>query len=105
MKIAITSQGNTPDSLLDRRFGRCSTFVIFDTESGSTEYIPNHNKDADDGAGPAAVQLIAGRGVSKVVSGDFGIKIKPLLDSLKIQMIVIKDGEKRIQDIIEMLNH
>jgi predicted Fe-Mo cluster-binding NifX family protein len=36
MKIAITSTGNHPDAKLDRRFGRCDWFVIFDTSSGST---------------------------------------------------------------------
>jgi predicted Fe-Mo cluster-binding NifX family protein len=31
MKVAITSTGNSPESTLDSRFGRCSYFVIYDT--------------------------------------------------------------------------
>jgi len=104
MKVAITSTGNTLESKLDQRFGRCAFFVIYDTETGGTEFIPNPNKDALNGAGPASVQIVASRNVSKIISGEFGIKIKSLLDSLKIQMIVIKDTEKTIQDIINMLN-
>jgi hypothetical protein len=53
----------------------------------------------------ASVELLALRNVNKIVSGEFGIKIKPLLDRLKIQMIVLKRPEKKIQEIIEMLNH
>lgn len=105
MKIAITSSGNSPDATLDERFGRCAFFVIYDTDTKATEFIPNPNLDAESGAGPASVQLIADKGVVKIVSGEFGIKIKPILDSLKIQMIVVKEQGKKIGEIISMLNH
>ena len=105
MKIAITSTGNTLASKIDERFGRCSYFVVYDTESKATEFIPNPNKEAENGAGPASVQLVASRNVEKIVSGEFGMKIKSLVDSLKIQMIVVKEQSKTVADIIEMLNH
>lgn len=104
MKVAITSTGNSLDSILDERFGRCSYFVIYDTESKSTEFVPNPNKEAANGAGPASVQVVASRNVSKIVSGEFGMKIKSLVDSLKIQMIVVKEA-KKVREIIEMLEH
>ncbi len=105
MKVAITSTGDSLESTIDQRFGRCAYFVIYDIESKAIEVIPNPNKDAEEGAGPASVQLVASRNVSKIVSGEFGMKIKSLLDSLKIQMIVLKEPEKKIREIIEMLNH
>ncbi|HZJ74167.1 MAG TPA: NifB/NifX family molybdenum-iron cluster-binding protein [Perlabentimonas sp.] len=103
MKVAITSTGDSLDSMLDERFGRCSYFVIYDTESKSTEFIPNPNKEAQNGAGPASVQLVAERSANKIVSGEFGIKIKSLADSLKIQLIVVKE-KKTVREIIEMFN-
>ena len=105
MKIAITSTGNSLESKLDQRFGRCGFFVIYDTETRGMEFIPNPNKDIEEGAGPASVQLVASRNVQKIVSGEFGIKIKSLLDSLKIQMIILKQPEKSISEIIEILNN
>jgi predicted Fe-Mo cluster-binding NifX family protein len=78
---------------------------VYDTDTKGIEFIPNPNKDAEEGAGPASVQLVASRGVQKVISGEFGIKIKSLLDSLKIQMVILKQPEKSIQEIIDMLNH
>jgi predicted Fe-Mo cluster-binding NifX family protein len=105
MKVAITSTGNSPDSKLDSRFGRCSYFVICDTETHATEYIPNQNKENIEGAGPASVQLIASKGAKKVVSGEFGAKVKSLFDSLKIQLVVLNEPEKKISEIIELLNH
>jgi predicted Fe-Mo cluster-binding NifX family protein len=105
MKIAITSTGDNLDSLMDQRFGRCAWFVIYDDETKGVEILPNSNKEALDGAGPAAVQLVASRKVSKIVSGEFGIKIKSLLDSMKIQMIVLKNQEKTVREIIEMIEN
>jgi predicted Fe-Mo cluster-binding NifX family protein len=105
MKIAITSTGNTLESKLDQRFGRCSYFVIYDTENAGLEFIPNPNKDASEGAGPASVQIVASRNVSKIVSGEFGMKIKSLLDSLQIQLIMLKNTEKSISEIIQMLKN
>jgi len=105
MKVALTSTGNSLESKLDQRFGRCSYFVIYDSETKGIEFIPNPNKDAQEGAGPASVQVVASRNVQKIISGEFGIKIKSLLDSLKIQMIVMKEPDKKIEEIINMLNN
>ena len=103
MKVAITSTGNTIDSKIDERFGRCAFFVFYDTESKSIEFMPNPNKDVEEGAGPASVQLVASRDTKKIVAGEFGFKIKSLLDSLKIQMIVVKSRDTTVQEIIDML--
>ncbi|HOW39211.1 MAG TPA: NifB/NifX family molybdenum-iron cluster-binding protein [Bacteroidales bacterium] len=105
MKIAITCVSNSLESKLDQRFGRCSYFAIYDTETRGIEFLPNPNKEAQEGAGPASVQLVASRNVKKIISGEFGIKIKTLLDSLKIQMIVLKQPEKTITEVINMLNN
>jgi predicted Fe-Mo cluster-binding NifX family protein len=103
MKVAITSTGNSLDSTIDQRFGRCAFFVIYDTETGGVEILPNPNRDAQEGAGPASVQLVASRDVRKIISGEFGVKIKSLLDSLRIQMVVYKEPEKTVQSVIDML--
>jgi len=105
MKVAITSTGNNQDANLDSRFGRCSYFVVYDTESQATEFIPNPNRENVEGAGPASVQLVASRGVRKVVSGEFGAKVKSIFDSLQIQLIVLKDPTKKIHEIIDLLNN
>ena len=105
MKVAITSTGQSLESTIDQRFGRCAFFVIYDTETGGVEILPNPNRDAEEGAGPASVQLVASKEVQKIVSGEFGVKIKSLLDSLKIQMVVYKEPEKTVKSVISMLNN
>lgn len=103
MKVAITSTGNSLDSSIDSRFGRSSYFVIYDTINCSIEFIPNPNAQSIEGAGPASVHLVASKGVTKVVSGEFGAKAKSIFDQHKIQLIILNDPEKKVKDIIEML--
>jgi predicted Fe-Mo cluster-binding NifX family protein len=105
MKVAITSTGNTLDSLLNQHFGRCEYFVVYDTDTKGLEIFPNPYKNMEEGAGYSAVQLLAEKGVHKVISGEFGLKVKPILDSRKIQMIILKNPNKRISGILELLNH
>lgn len=99
MKIAISSEGNTLSSNIDPRFGRCSFFAFYDSKTGNTEFLVNPAKESAEGAGPAAVQFIASQGAEKVVAGEFGGKIKSLLDSLHIEMQ--NESEKSISAIIQ----
>lgn len=101
MKIAITSTGNTMDSTIDSRFGRCAYFAIFNTETNATEFLLNPAKEADGGAGPAAVQFIAKQGVQKIVAGEFGGKILSMLESLNIEMI--NEHDKTISEVIKQI--
>lgn len=105
MKTAITSTGNHAEATLDQRFARCPWFAIYDDITKTTVFVPNPAIEAVEGAGPAAVQFLASRQIEKIISGEFGAKIKPLLDNLNIQMVVLKQPEKTIAGIIQMLDH
>ena len=101
MKIAITSEGNTLNAQFDSRFGRCSYFAIYDTETKQTEFLENPAKEASGGAGPAAVQFVAKQGVRKIIAGEFGGKTQPLFNSLNVEMI--SESGKTIEQIISEL--
>lgn len=102
MKIAIACEENTLDSLVSLRFGRAPYIAFYDTESKSCEFILNQAKAKNEGAGIAAVNFILSHGARKIIAGEFGIKIKNLPVSEKIQMI-IPDGNKTVGDIIRMI--
>jgi predicted Fe-Mo cluster-binding NifX family protein len=90
--------------MIDQRFGRCAFLAIYDSDIDTVEYIPNPNKDVPEGAGPATVELVASQKVDKVISGAFGNKIRPLLESLNIQMLIRNEPNIPIDTIIKNLN-
>ncbi len=102
MKVAITCRENDRNAIVDQRFGRCVWFAIYDTETAELEFVQNTARDADGGAGPAAVAVVAGKGVAKILSGEFGPKIKQMLMELNIQMVMVKE-EKTVAELIGIL--
>ena len=105
MIVAITSTGNSLESFIDPRFGRCSCFVFYNTETKESVFQPNPFKDNDEGVGVAVVDWISAFSCSKIISGQFGMKIKPLLDENRIQLILVNDPELTIRQIINLLDH
>ena len=71
-RICITSQGDSLDSLVDPRFGRCQYFIKVDLETLKFEAILNPNIESSGGAGIQSAQLIVDSGVSAVLSGNIG---------------------------------
>jgi len=103
MKTLISSDGNNLKSTFDLRFGRASWFCLFDEENRETLFYENTFKDANHGAGGKVVEKAIELGVTKVISGDFGPKAKDLLEKFKIQMVILSDNNKSIDDIISQL--
>lgn len=75
MKVVVTSQGDTPESEVDPRFGRARYFLVFDTESEEWEVHDNtQNLGAAQGAGIQAARNVAGLNAQAVVTGNIGPK-------------------------------
>ncbi|MGB2629853.1 MAG: NifB/NifX family molybdenum-iron cluster-binding protein [Candidatus Omnitrophota bacterium] len=72
MKICITSQGDSLDSQVDRRFGRCEYYIIADTDTLEFETILNPSISAMGGAGIASGQLMSEKKVEAVLTGNVG---------------------------------
>jgi predicted Fe-Mo cluster-binding NifX family protein len=104
MKIIITSKGNNLNSKFDLRFGRCAWLCVYNTETKNTEFIENENKNINGSAGTKIAEKVAELGAESVISGDFGPKAKTLLEKLKIQMVIPKEGNKSIGEMIDQLN-
>ena len=87
MKICISSQGNTLDSQVDPRFGRCQYFIIVDTDTLEFESVKNPNIDAMGGAGIQSGQLIASKNVKAVLTGNVGPNAFQTLQAVGIEVI------------------
>ncbi|MGW8314955.1 MAG: NifB/NifX family molybdenum-iron cluster-binding protein [Bacteroidales bacterium] len=103
MKTVITSAGDRVSSAFDQRFGRAAWFCLLDEETGQTRFLQNEFAEASQGAGRKVVEKVAGLGVNKVISGDFGPKTRELLEHLNIQMVMINDDAVTVADIIKKI--
>lgn len=102
MKVAITAKGNSEKDKMDLRFGRSGWLAVYDTNEKQVLFYENEAKDQQSGSGPRTAQKLADMGIQKVFSGDFGPKARTALESLGIEMVVLKD-EQSISELIKNL--
>ncbi|HOD70393.1 MAG TPA: NifB/NifX family molybdenum-iron cluster-binding protein [Deltaproteobacteria bacterium] len=85
MKVVFSTSGNTLDAPLDRRFGRASNFLVYDTETESFTVVDNRqNLNASQGAGIQSAQTVAGTGAKHLVTGHCGPKAFRVLNTAGI---------------------
>lgn len=103
MKIAVSATGPSLDAQVDPRFGRCQYFIIVDLDTTEFESIENSSAMASGGAGIAAAQMIAGKGVEAILTGNCGPNAYQVLSPAGIKVITGVSGMVRdaVQDYKE----
>jgi len=99
MKICITAQGNTLDSKVDPRFGRCQYFIIADTDNPGFEAIENPNLESAGGAGIVSGQLVSSKSVKAVLTGNVGPNAFQTLQAAKVDVVTGVSGS--VKEAIE----
>lgn len=92
MKVAVSSSGKELSSDIDPRFGRCSYFLIVDTETMEFEVVSNTGVGAAHGAGIQAAQLVSSKGVMVVLTGNVGPNAYSALRVSSIEVITGVSG-------------
>ena len=72
MKIGVSSTGKDLDAQVDPRFGRCSYFLVVNTETMSFKSISNESAMSSGGAGIQAAQTVAKARVNAIITGNVG---------------------------------
>ena len=96
MKIAVSSTGTDLSTQVDPRFGRCRYFIVVDPDTMEFEALENSGAASGGGAGIAAAQQIAGKGVEAVLTGNCGPNAFDVLEAAGIKVITGVSGT--IQD-------
>jgi len=95
MKIAVTASSPDLDDPLDPRFGRCSYFLIVDTDTMAFEAVANPFIEASGGAGIQAGQLVASKGAKAVLTGSCGPNAFQTLGAAGIEVVTGAAGTAR----------
>ena len=90
-KIAVSSTGESLNSQVDPRFGRCAYFVIFG-EGDEIRAVSNSGQSAGNGAGILAAQQVIDIGVDTVVTGDVGPNAFRVLGASGVRVFVGASG-------------
>lgn len=99
MKLCLTAKGNTMDSELDPRFGRCKYFLFIDSETKEHEFIENPNTEAMGGVGIQAGKLMDEKNVKFVISGNIGPNAFDTLKAAEINVVTNASGT--LEDVLE----
>jgi len=99
MKIAISATGPTLDAEVDPRFGRCQYFIIADPSTMEFEAVANSSATASGGAGIAAAQMVAGKGIEAVLTGNCGPNAHGVLAAAGVKIVTGVSG--KIADVIK----
>jgi predicted Fe-Mo cluster-binding NifX family protein len=95
MRVAITSTRPSLDAEVDTRFGRAQYVLIVDTDSLEFEPVENVNAAAGGGAGIQTAQMVAGKGVEAVLTGNCGPNAFQILTAADIKAYVGLTGTVR----------
>jgi len=87
MKIAVSSTGQTLESAVEARFGRCPYFLIVDPATMEFEAIANASAKQGGGAGIQSAQLMAEKGASVVLTGRCGPNALKVFEEADIQVV------------------
>jgi len=92
MKVAISSSGRDLEAQIDPRFGRCSCFLIIETDDMSIEVFDNENAALGGGAGIQSAQFVASKGAKVVITGHCGPNAVRTLSAAGVELFLGQSG-------------
>ncbi len=92
MKVAVSSSAKDLSTQLDPRFGRCSFFMIVETDDMSFEAFDNESIGLGGGAGIQSAQFVASEGAKAVITGNCGPNAVQTLSVAGIELFTGQAG-------------
>ena len=99
MKIAVSASEPGLEADIDQRFGRCRYFTIVDTDTLEYEMVENGGAVSSGGAGTSAGQILSGKNVKAVLTGNCGPNAFSVLNAAGIEVYTGVSGN--VKDAVE----
>ena len=95
MKVAVSSSGTNLDSQIDPRFGRCTYFIIVNTDDMNFEAFDNEAIALGGGAGIQSSQFVVSKGAEAVITGNVGPNAAQTLSAAGVEIFLGQTGSVR----------
>ena len=89
-KIAVAAEGKNDSAMVSAVAARSPFFLMFDQDGKFLEAIANPHKGAGGNASGLVTAFLADKGVTDVIAGDFGDKMKNALEQKGIAYVEMK---------------
>jgi len=91
-KVCVTALGDSLEAEIDPKFGRAAYLIFTDLQMKDIETLKNPYIEQAHGVGVQTAQLVAGKGVKMVITGDCGPNARKVLDAAGIQIMTGSSG-------------
>jgi predicted Fe-Mo cluster-binding NifX family protein len=102
MLVAIPTDGDDLSGNVDQRFGRCSRFLLVDSETREFRVLANPAAVQSGGAGVTAAQTVIDQGARAVIAGEVGPKAYDVLQRAGVKVYARITGSAR--DALDLLS-
>jgi predicted Fe-Mo cluster-binding NifX family protein len=99
---AITVKEDNTNSPLEDCFGKAKYFCLVDNDLDNIGFVLNPGYDSLKGSGKKAVSYLHKRGVETVISRNYGITVKKILNKHNIQTVIIPSKYKNLSEILQI---
>ncbi|HEY5535731.1 MAG TPA: NifB/NifX family molybdenum-iron cluster-binding protein [Ignavibacteria bacterium] len=99
---AITVKEDNINSPLEDCFGKAKYFCFVEENPDIIEFVLNPGYDLLKGSGKKAVSYLIEKGVEIVISRNYGITVKKILNKHNIQTVIIPSKYKKLSEILQI---
>ena len=99
---AITVKEDNINSPLEDCFGKAKYFCFVDNDPEKIEFSINPGNNLLKGSGKKAISYLLERGVETVISRNYGITVKKILNKHNIQTVIIPSKYKKLSEILKI---
>ena len=93
MKIAVTAESASPESMIDPRFGRAKYFLVYDDATENWDAIDNkQNLESAQGAGIQSASHVVNADCKVLISGHCGPKAFAALSKAGVEVYTVNGG-------------
>jgi predicted Fe-Mo cluster-binding NifX family protein len=91
MKIFVNANEESLNSIIDRSFGRCNYFLIYETEDDSYHFVKNPHQDSQESVGAAVAKSAIEFDVNTVLAVNPGPRAFNLLKNENIDIFRVNE--------------